>query len=137
MEKRRRKCVVCGKPDAQACGQCFGAAYCSRAHQLQHWKAGHKRECWPLKKENHQHLVLTRAVAAGQVVLEERPLAIWPAPRAETEGEEEEEEEGPDGGAGVWTTCMLCLRRIESGGFGTSEWCVLRRLVEYHAALVL
>lgn len=147
-----RKCAVCGKPDAKPCARCHAVAYCGRAHQLQHWRGpgggGHKRDCWPLKRISSsddtssgfpaEHLVLTKPAQPGDVILEERPLALWPNHRApprrtrrgavtvydETEEEKEEDEEGmmeePEGG-GVYTSCMLCLRRIESGGHGTAE----------------
>ncbi len=113
----------------------------SKPQQLQHWKGGHKRECWPLKRapRGQQHdVVLTRAVAPGDVILEEQPLVLWPNHRAAPRrtrrgvvtvfdravGQDKAEEVEVEGEDGMWTTCMLCCTRIEAGGHGTWEWCV-------------
>jgi hypothetical protein len=45
-----RACDACGAREAapgahKRCGSCGRAAYCSRACQTAHWKAGHKRDC--------------------------------------------------------------------------------------------
>ena len=153
----RRCCAVCAQPDAKPCGGCLTTAYCSKTCQKQHWRAGHKRECWPLKRVvntpqpspstafHAQHTVLTRAAHPGDILLEERPLAVWPNHRAHprrtmrrgrrvtvydddgdddmAEEEEEEEEMGPEapGDGGVYTSCMLCAARIRSGAEGTLE----------------
>jgi pre-rRNA-processing protein TSR4 len=38
-------CVICGSSGPLSCANCKVAAYCSKAHQQLHWKAGHKLEC--------------------------------------------------------------------------------------------
>ena len=41
-------CQVCSAPATQFCASCGQVFYCSREHQIQHWKQqenGHKREC--------------------------------------------------------------------------------------------
>ena len=38
-------CTACGIPAPQKCGQCGKEHYCSRSHQLWHWRAGHKHTC--------------------------------------------------------------------------------------------
>ncbi|XP_039604204.1 programmed cell death protein 2 isoform X1 [Polypterus senegalus] len=38
-------CSVCGCLAPKSCSQCHMARYCSREHQLIHWKAGHKQQC--------------------------------------------------------------------------------------------
>ena len=40
-------CAVCGAPAEHRCARCQAAAYCGRAHQREHWKAGHKAACAP------------------------------------------------------------------------------------------
>lgn len=42
---REDVCLVCGGPGPQRCGRCKGPRYCSRAHQLVHWKHGHAGAC--------------------------------------------------------------------------------------------
>lgn len=54
-ERRRanwapRACAQCGALEAEpkqwkVCAKCGDAAYCSKAHQVQHWRAGHKAAC--------------------------------------------------------------------------------------------
>jgi hypothetical protein len=41
------ECSNCGEEAAQLmkCGRCKGPQYCSKACQVQHWKAEHKAEC--------------------------------------------------------------------------------------------
>jgi hypothetical protein len=39
-------CMVCGGRAPNRCSGCKAAAYCSRAHQVRHWRdMGHKGEC--------------------------------------------------------------------------------------------
>ncbi len=38
-------CIVCDFAAPQRCAKCRGPRYCSRAHQLAHWRAGHKNVC--------------------------------------------------------------------------------------------
>ena len=38
-------CCLCGFPAPSRCARCRGPRYCSRAHQLAHWRLGHKGEC--------------------------------------------------------------------------------------------
>ena len=38
-------CVVCGYPGPNRCAKCKKTFYCSREHQLAHWKEGHKKRC--------------------------------------------------------------------------------------------
>lgn len=40
-----RTCFVCAAPSTDRCGRCLTRAYCSKEHQAQDWRAGHKREC--------------------------------------------------------------------------------------------
>jgi hypothetical protein len=38
-------CAVCGAPTTLRCARCSKQWYCSRDHQSEHWKSGHKLEC--------------------------------------------------------------------------------------------
>ena len=41
-----RSCPICAATDKlSACAQCGTVWYCTREHQKQHWKAGHKQSC--------------------------------------------------------------------------------------------
>ena len=44
-ERYQPLCQVCGLAGPKQCGKCHTAQYCSREHQVAHWKAGHKKEC--------------------------------------------------------------------------------------------
>ncbi|KAJ2553751.1 hypothetical protein GGH95_005616, partial [Coemansia sp. RSA 1836] len=38
-------CAVCGLSGSKACSKCHGRFYCSRAHQVADWDAGHRAQC--------------------------------------------------------------------------------------------
>jgi hypothetical protein len=44
---KKRPCAMCGQlfTKLQRCGKCKKVLYCSREHQVAHWKAVHKLEC--------------------------------------------------------------------------------------------
>ena len=76
----------CGAPQCLApapltCGGCHTAHYCSRDHQRHMW-AHHRTSCRPFKLVSSpsvgRHLVATRAIAPGEVILEEPPLTAGP-----------------------------------------------------------
>lgn len=75
-------CAVCGAPAAHRCANCKTAQYCGRTHQRAHWKDGHKDACRPYAvaecPELGRHWVAARDIAAGEVLLEERPLVAGP-----------------------------------------------------------
>lgn len=79
---REDSCAVCGRPAAQRCANCATTRYCGRAHQRAHWKDGHKTACHPYavtaSPELGRHWVAARDIAAGEVLLEERPLVVGP-----------------------------------------------------------
>jgi hypothetical protein len=48
--QRKHSCAHCGAAEAvrgdfKACARCRGAYYCSREHQVAHWRPAHKAEC--------------------------------------------------------------------------------------------
>lgn len=75
-------CAVCAAPATQRCSNCRAVRYCDKAHQRAHWKNGHKASCHPYavatSPELGRHWVAARDIAAGEVLLEERPLAVGP-----------------------------------------------------------
>lgn len=38
-------CDLCGQRGDKVCSGCKAVSYCSRAHQREGWKAGHRRAC--------------------------------------------------------------------------------------------
>jgi pre-rRNA-processing protein TSR4 len=42
---RSPTCAVCGKFGSNKCSKCKEVCYCCKAHQVEHWKAGHKKAC--------------------------------------------------------------------------------------------
>ncbi|XP_045451337.1 SET domain-containing protein SmydA-8 [Melitaea cinxia] len=75
-------CEVCQKPASQTCGGCKLVYYCSRAHQKLGWKEGHKSKCCGYKiqysEELGRHMVATRDIQQGEIILREKPAAIGP-----------------------------------------------------------
>lgn len=75
-------CAVCDVSAAQRCANCRTVRYCSKAHQRAHWKNGHKVACHPYAITTTsvlgRHWVATRDIAAGELLLEEQPLAVGP-----------------------------------------------------------
>lgn len=74
---------MCGEPAAQRCADCRAARYCGKEHQRAHWTDGHRAACRrpyavAVSPELGRHWVAARDIAAGEVLLEERPLAVGP-----------------------------------------------------------
>lgn len=44
-EKGVKRCHVCGLRADKLCSACRGVSYCSRVHQKEDWRAGHKHQC--------------------------------------------------------------------------------------------
>ncbi|XP_045583669.2 LOW QUALITY PROTEIN: SET domain-containing protein SmydA-8 [Procambarus clarkii] len=74
-------CDVCQTAASMACGGCGSAHYCCKDHQRQHWPQ-HRDQCPPYKlissPEAGKYLVASRPLPAGQVLVEEVPLAVGP-----------------------------------------------------------
>ncbi|KAI4456165.1 set and mynd domain containing arthropod-specific member 4 isoform a [Holotrichia oblita] len=75
-------CSVCKKPSVQSCSLCYRAYYCSKEHQIQDWKKGHKNNCAPFKIAINEvlgrHLISTCDIPEGSVILQRKPLVICP-----------------------------------------------------------
>uniref|UniRef100_A0A0P4VWD8 MYND-type domain-containing protein n=1 Tax=Scylla olivacea TaxID=85551 RepID=A0A0P4VWD8_SCYOL len=78
-------CEVCRKPAKQFCSSCRSVFYCSRDCQKQDWKT-HKTRCKPYVIQNHpvfgRHMVATRDIRAGEVILREAPVVVGPKQRS-------------------------------------------------------
>lgn len=72
-------CPVCGKNATLKCGNCRREFYCDKSHQSQDWPR-HKSTCnaWQISHSSDlgRHLLATRDLAPGDVVLSETPL-VW------------------------------------------------------------
>ncbi|XP_068617853.1 SET domain-containing protein SmydA-8 [Battus philenor] len=75
-------CDVCQRPANQTCGGCKQVYYCSRAHQKQGWKDGHKTKCCPFKIQFTcalgRHMIATRDIRQGEIILKEKPAVVGP-----------------------------------------------------------
>ena len=71
----------CGKKGDLTCGGCQEARYCSKEHQRQDWPV-HKAKCRPFKVVRSarvgRHLVATRDIRPGEVILCEPPVTGGP-----------------------------------------------------------
>ncbi|XP_066992473.2 uncharacterized protein [Anabrus simplex] len=75
------KCAVCGQAPKHTCAPCGKTAYCSGAHQQQHWEQ-HRAEClgFVVKKNEKvgRYAVAARSLEPGEVILAETPVAVGP-----------------------------------------------------------
>ena len=71
----------CSAPAPLTCGGCQKASYCSKEHQRKDW-ARHRRQCSPFKIVSSpgvgRHLVATRDISPGEVILTEVPITCGP-----------------------------------------------------------
>lgn len=85
----RRSCAVCGiTAGVSACSGCGGTFYCSKEHQVEHWKA-HKKDCAAAKEakakadEKAAHAeVRAKAKAEAKAAAVARDAAVAEAKRA-------------------------------------------------------
>lgn len=78
-------CVVCGCSGPKWCAKCHSMYYCSREHQVIHWKAGHKKYCGDEKQP-------TNVDTAGGILFEEFEIVTEPEPPMRVAPERSEEE---------------------------------------------
>lgn len=76
-------CRICSATaNLSKCSNCKQAHYCSVAHQKADWRQ-HKTACHPFRiatnAEFGRHLIATRDIRAGEIVLRERPLVRGPS----------------------------------------------------------
>ena len=75
------KCGKCELPGKLRCGGCQEAGYCSKECQRQDW-AKHRPRCRPFRIVTSpgvgRHLVATRDIGPGEVILEEAPITGGP-----------------------------------------------------------
>ncbi|KAJ2411762.1 hypothetical protein GGI10_004083 [Coemansia sp. RSA 2530] len=53
-------CVVCGLSGSKACSKCHAQFYCSRAHQVADWDAGHRAQCGSTHPQMSKSAVYSR-----------------------------------------------------------------------------
>ncbi|KAF5286976.1 hypothetical protein FQR65_LT12374 [Abscondita terminalis] len=82
-------CAECQQPAELKCSGCKSVAYCCKDHQKKHWKI-HKGVCRPFEIQTSldlgRHLVATRDLNAGDMILCENPLVFGPRPHIVEEG---------------------------------------------------
>ena len=78
-------CAVCGCSGPKWCAKCHSMYYCSREHQVIHWKAGHKKYCGDEKQP-------INVDAAGGILFEEFEIVTEPEPPIRVTPERSEEE---------------------------------------------
>ncbi|EDV97595.1 GH16955 [Drosophila grimshawi] len=75
-------CAYCQQRATQLCAGCRSVVYCSREHQKEHWKRGHKRECKCYEVTSNEllgrHLRATRDIRMGEQIMCEAPLVVGP-----------------------------------------------------------
>jgi len=79
-------CVVCGCSGPKKCSRCHLINYCSREHQVIHWKSGHKRCCG---EETSASVVGT---SFQQTLFEEFEIVTEPEPLIQSSSEKSESE---------------------------------------------
>ncbi|TDG42032.1 hypothetical protein AWZ03_011540 [Drosophila navojoa] len=76
------KCAYCQAHATQLCAACRNVVYCSREHQKEHWKRGHKSECKCYELASNEllgrHLRATRDIRMGELIMREAPLVLGP-----------------------------------------------------------
>lgn len=72
-------CPVCGKDATLKCGNCRREFYCDKSHQSRDWPR-HRPICcaWEIRSDSRlgRHLLATRDLMPGDVILSEAPL-VW------------------------------------------------------------
>ncbi|XP_046407226.1 SET domain-containing protein SmydA-8-like [Ischnura elegans] len=75
-------CAVCGEESAFRCSGCRLLHYCSKEHQRQDWKAGHRAHCKPFQIRTSEavgrHVVAARDLPPGSLIMAEEPLVVAP-----------------------------------------------------------
>lgn len=75
-------CALCQAKASQLCAACRNVVYCSREHQKEHWKKGHRSECQCFEIATNEvlgrHLRATRDIKIGEQILKEAPLVLGP-----------------------------------------------------------
>ncbi|KAK7870908.1 hypothetical protein R5R35_005496 [Gryllus longicercus] len=109
-EEEDAPCEVCGTLAARRCASCRLVAYCGRQHQKEHWPA-HKELCRPFQVQESaslgRHLVATRRLEAGALLLAEAPLVTGPRLREPA------------------ALCPGCLRAPDPSGLARCPRCLL------------
>ena len=85
-EEVKGACAVCKKEAALRCSNCKGQFYCTKDHQRDDWQR-HKSTCraWEIKENSElgKHLISTRDLNPGDLIISELPIVFGPAPHTD------------------------------------------------------
>ena len=124
-------CVVCGCSGPKRCAKCHSMNYCSREHQVIHWKAGHRKHCG-------DETQLVTCDGTGGVLFKEFEIVTEPEPPIKITPEKSEEERLKDyhkfleqrsGGADVVEIDKLCLDDVEKGVRKDKQFMTFRKRI--------
>ncbi|XP_055907545.1 SET domain-containing protein SmydA-8 [Eupeodes corollae] len=75
-------CPICRTAATLKCAGCKSVVYCGKEHQKIHWKKGHKAECKCYEVATNdvlgRHLIATRDIKRGEIILREQPFIYGP-----------------------------------------------------------
>ena len=116
-ESYRGPCAVCNKTEnTKQCAKCKCVAYCSRACQVTHWRAGHKQDCPSLgaahmaaaSKAAHEAKRVQQARMEAALTKQGAPLALATTSTALSTSGVNEDEELVDGDFSEMSMCAAC-----------------------------
>ena len=124
-------CVVCGCSGPKRCAKCHSMNYCSREHQVIHWKAGHKKHCGDWKQP-------TTSDVSGGILLKEFEIVTEPEPSIKTTPEKSEEERLKDyyhfleqhsGKSDSAEMDKMCLEEVDKGARKDKQFMTFKKRI--------
>jgi len=125
-------CSVCGCSGPKKCAKCHSVNYCSREHQVIHWKAGHKKQCGDDEKRSTTTDVLASTILFEEfeIVTESEPQIIDTPERSEEERLKdyhkflEQHSEKSD------SMDKICLDEVEKGLKNDKQFMMFKKRIE-------
>ena len=127
-------CVVCGCSGPKRCAKCHRTSYCSREHQVIHWKAGHKKQCGDEKQPTTNDILV-----GNEILFEEFEIVTEPEPPIKVTPEKSEEERVRDyhkfleqhsGKSDTAKMDKLCLDEVEKEVKNDKQFMIFKERVE-------